>query len=156
MSYIEQVVIEDTAPPEHPAAVKEAFARAGLEVEVDPSYGRRSGEVLPWIVLVVVGLPLKGFLEGFGKGFGEAAGRDSYEALKAWRNDVSSARSGAGTGEGSIQISDPEHSNVILSSALPDEAIDALRDLDWNEHRGDYLVWDGTRKIWRDPTKRDG
>lgn len=152
MAYIQRVVIERTAPPEHAAAVKEAFARAGFDVEVECAYGWKSADVLQWIVLVILALPLRGFLEGFGS----AAGADAYKAVKAWLEDVSSARSGAGTGKGSIQISDPEHSNVILPSPLPDEAIDALRDLDWSEHRGDDLFWDRTRKIWIDPSKRDG
>jgi hypothetical protein len=44
---------------------------------------------------------------------------------------------------------------VILSSTLPDEAIEALGELDWTEKRGDYLVWSDDRREWRDPTKRD-
>jgi hypothetical protein len=152
MDYISQpVVIEDTAPSEHLDAVAQAFASAGFDVEVVADYGRRSMDLLPWVVLVDLLVPVRPFFNAF---FTEA-GKDAYASVKKWLRDVSAARAGAGTGEGAIQLRDPEHTNVILPSALPDEAIDALRDLDWDEVRGDYLVWDGQRKIWRDPTKRE-
>jgi hypothetical protein len=47
-------------------------------------------------------------------------------------------------------IRDPEGTNVVLSEGLSDEALDALRDLDWSERHGGYLVWDSDRHEWRD------
>jgi hypothetical protein len=44
---INEVVVEDTASPAEVAAVREAFARAGFEVEVEPAYARRSADLLP-------------------------------------------------------------------------------------------------------------
>ena len=153
MSYIEEPVhIEATAPAEHIAAVEEAFARAGFRVAVAADYERRGADVLPWVVLVILESPIKPFFDAFAA----KAGEDAYDGLKQLLRDIRTARSGAGTGEGSIHIfSDSERTNVVLSSPLPDEAVEGLRDLDWNEVRGDWLVWDPQRKTWGDPRKRD-
>ena len=144
MAYIKQpVLIEDTAPPEHVDAVAAAFARAGFEVEVAPVFGRKSADVLPWIVRVVLLVPVGAFFATFGA---EAA-KDAYSALKELLRDVSAARRGAGTGEGSLVLSDPHSSNLVLPSSLPDAAIEALREIEWHEKRGAWLVWDGTHWI---------
>lgn len=154
MTRVKEVVIEDTAPPEHAGAVKTAFARAGFDVEVEAAYGRRSLDLLPWAVIVVLGYPIKSFLDGFLTRIGEDVADDSYDSFKTLIRDIIEARRGAGTGEGSIKISDPEHTNVVVPSLLSDRAIDGLRGLDWDAVRGDYLVWDELREVWRDPTRR--
>ena len=158
MSYIEEPVhIEATAPAEHVAAVEEAFARAGFRVAVAADYERKGvADLLPWVVLVILLSPIKPFFDAFSAKAGERAADDAYDGLKQLLRDIRLARSGAGTGEGSIRISDPERTNVELPSPLPDEAVEALRDIDWNEVRGAWLVWDPQRKTWRDPTKRGG
>jgi hypothetical protein len=46
-------------------------------------------------------------------------------------------------------LRDPDRTNLILHSSYPDEALDALRELDWDAVRGDYLVWDEERRGWR-------
>jgi hypothetical protein len=43
---------------------------------------------------------------------------------------------------------------LVLSSEIPDEALEALRHLGWHELLGDYLIWDADRSAWRGPTKR--
>lgn len=152
MEYIKQpIVIEDTAPPEHVGAVVDAFSRAGVEVEVEAIYGRRAFDPLPWVIVIELLGPVRAFVSGF---FG-AAGGDAYSGLKALLKDLVAARSGAGNGKGAIELRDPEHTAVIFSDALPDEAFEALRHLDWEEKRGDYLVWDARRNEWWDPTKRE-
>jgi hypothetical protein len=128
--------------------VTAAFARAGLKVEVSPEYNRRAVGDLPWVVNVVLLVPIGAF---FAK-FGSEAGKDAYAAVKDWIRDVWEARRDAGTGTGSIDVSDPDASHLILSSSYPPEALDALCDIDWSEKRGDYLVWDHERRVWRDPT----
>lgn len=153
MSYIEEPVhIEATAPAEHVAAVEEAFARAGFRVAVAADYERKGADLLPWVVLIILENPIKPFIDAFAA----KAGEDAYDGLKQLLRDIRTARSGAGTGEGTIRISDPERTNVELPSPLPDEAVEALRDIDWNDVRGAWLVWDPQRKTWRDPTKREG
>ncbi len=151
VSYIDgPVLIEDTAPPEHVTTVTEAFRRAGFDVEVAPIFHRKAADLLPWLVKVVVILPIGAFFTSFAV----EGGKDAYGAVKEWIKDVSASRTGAGTGEGSLWLSDPDRTNLVLSSSLPDEAIEKLRDIDWGAKRGDYLVWNASRSEWMDPTKR--
>jgi len=148
--YIEgPVAIETEASPEQLAAVAEEFARAGFGVEVEASYARRSADLLPWVILLELRVQTKPFFDAFLT----QAGADTYTAIKNFLRRMSQARKGAGTGEGEIRIRDPDKTWVILRSTLPDEAIEALRDLDWDAVRGDYLEWDYSRKVWYDPTK---
>jgi hypothetical protein len=141
------VRIESGATPEEAKAVVDAFKRAGLEVEVDAAIELRAGGatdvvvVLPWIVQVALKYTVDGFFLALG-----AKGFDLFV------RDVWSAREGR---EGRLEITDPEHTWVMLRNSMPDEAIDALSELDWSEKRGDLLEWDFERRKWRDPTKRE-
>lgn len=143
-----EVMIEDTAPPGHTEAVAEAFKRVDLVVEVEAAWIRKSADVLPWVVKIAVDGTLAGF-------FG-ALGVDAYSTFKRLVHEVREARTGAGDGTGSIDVSDSDNTHLILSDSLPDEALDALRDLDWSEKRGEYLVWKPDRNEWVDPLKRVG
>lgn len=148
MAYIEQpVLIEDTAPLGHAQAVAAAFARAGFQVEVAPRYGRRGADLLPWIVRVVLLVPTAHSLLSSPR-------KQARTPTPQLRSGSATSRQLAGTGEGSIHLVDPDASNVVLSSGLSENAIDALGEINWDEHRGDYLVWDASREEWRDLTKR--
>ena len=128
--------------------MREAFQAYGFEPEVAADYGRRSGGVLPWIITVVVTTPVVAFFAAIGT----AAGQDTYAAVKKWAKDMWASRTNSPASRGFLEIEDTENTRVILASDLPDEALDALVRLDWEEHRGEYLIWDdGT---WRDPTRR--
>ena len=144
---IEEVLIEDKAPPGHANAVAEAFKRAGLDVQVKPVWGRKSTDVLPWLVKVVI--------DGTPAGFFGALGVDVYGKFKRLVHEIEEARRGAGNGTGSIDFTDSENTHLVLSDPLPDEAIDALRSFDWSEKRGAYLVWRRDRGEWEDPVRRD-
>jgi hypothetical protein len=69
--------------------------------------------------------------------------------------DVQQARRGAGNGTGSIDISESENTHLVLPNSLPDEALEALRGLDWTAKRGEYLIWRSDRSQWEDPGKRE-
>lgn len=144
------VLIEDTATAAEVDAVVRSFARAGLDVEVVPAVARRSADLLPWLVRVAVLVPIGSFFATFGA----EAGKDAYSALKAWILDLAAVRSGSGDGSGSIELVDPDATHLIFSNSISEEAIEALRLLDWTAKRGDYLVWDAQRREWWDPTRR--
>jgi hypothetical protein len=152
VKYVEDpVFIEETAPEGHVEAVEEAFAEAGFEVRVAAGYGRKAAGALDWVVHITLAVPIVTFFASFAS----EAGKDAYASVKEWTRKTWRARRDAGTGEGSIVLRDPEGSNLILSTSIPPDALDALRDIDWNESRGGYLVWDSVRREWRDPRKRD-
>ena len=143
-------MIESGAAPEQVAAVAEAFARAGFEVEVDPSYERRSVDLLPWVVLIELRVQTKPFFDAFLT----EAGKSIYAAIK-FGSDKSPRRTRERVLPKAKSGSVTRTEHLVLPSPLADEAIEALRDLDYDEIRGDYLVWDAARKVWRDPTKRE-
>ena len=145
MADIERVLIEDKASAEDAEAVAEAFARAGIDVEVDRAIGRKAAIDLPWIVAVPLGISITAFLTGF---FSEA-GKDGWQVLKALVRDLATTRSGAGTGEGSLELRDPDGSRLVLPSSISDEGIEALSDIDFNRMRsGSDLMWDRAHQVW--------
>ena len=149
MLIVQEVVIEASAPPGHAVAVEEAFKRAGFDIEVEDQLieGRATGDVLPWLVQVG--------LDGTLTSFFAALGVDAYKRFKALVHDLWNAREGAGNGKGQIDFGDSEDTRLILPPSLPDEAFDALEDLDWDELRGGWIVWNADRKEWVDHTKRN-
>lgn len=152
MTYVEDpVFIEETAPPGDVEAVEAAFAQAGFDVRVVAGYGRKAAGPLDWVIHITLAVPILAFFASFGA----EAGKDAYGSVKDWTRRLWSARRGAGTGEGSVVLADPEGSHLILSSSIPPDALDALREIDWTAKRGGYLIWDTARREWRDPRKRD-
>jgi hypothetical protein len=139
-----EVSIDREASEEEVDAVDAAFREAGLDAEVRASYGRKSLDLLPWIVLIA--LPLKGFLDAFGR----EAGQDAYAALKRL---VTRIREGRRGNKGTIVVQSRESSTtLVLGDDLPDEAYAALFELDPKEYEGAYLLWDEDRGEWKDGT----
>lgn len=151
---IESVNTEAGAHAPELAAVREVFQRAGFEVDVQPVLIRRSAGVLPWIVSVTLTVPIAAWFTSFAVESGKLAAQDAHAAVKVFAKGVFAARHDAGSGRGALDLEDPEGSQLILSSDLPDEALDALAGIDWDEARGGYLTWDTTERRWLDPMKQ--
>jgi hypothetical protein len=107
-------------------------------------------DLLPWIVVIYL---LDKTIGSFFQGFGTEAGKDAYPAVKTWVKEVFEARRGSGDGSGSLRLRDTDHTTLDLHNSLPDEALDALRTVEWEKVRGDYLTWNGERGEWRDSFK---
>jgi hypothetical protein len=150
---IEEVLVEASASGYELTAVEEAFVRAGFDVDVRPDFEARGAFGAEWIVIVLLLTPIVKFLGSFGQTSGEEAAKDAYPAFKAWVKDTWAARRTPRTGEGSIRVMDPDGSNLILRSGYPDEALDAIPEIDWDRWRGSYLIWDETEQRWHDPTE---
>jgi hypothetical protein len=131
--------------------VEDAFARAGFTVEARANIERRSSfewgaATLPWLVYVVLAVPVSAFFAGFG----HAAGRDAWDAVKQWVRDIWEAHEEGRYSGGVFELRDPSGTRVVLSPRLPDEALDALADVDWESvEGGDNLRWDTDRGEWR-------
>jgi hypothetical protein len=147
---IRDVAIEDTASAAEVEALEAVFRRHGLDVEIVPDVVRVSNRLLPWVIYITLVAPVASFFTAFGSAIGTEAGQDAYRAVKRWVMDVFEARRDSGNGQGSIVLRDLDHTNLVLHTAYPDEALDALRKVDWDELRGGYLVWDEQRRVWRD------
>jgi hypothetical protein len=128
------------------ADIREAFARAGFDVRPKEQVGVGSGAA-PWVISVTLGAPIATFFTTFAS----KAAEDAYAPVKRWVHDLWAARRAAG----SVVLQDFLGSTLVLSSGLPEAALDALRDLDWAEVRGDSLVWSEDKNEWLDP-KRTG
>lgn len=152
---IESVKLDVLAREHEVAAVEEAFARAGFKVEARPTVETRADHlgaaVLPWLVYVVVTVPLGAFLVGFGS----AAGKDAWGAVKTWVWDVWEARESPYGVGGTLDVRDPLGTRLVLSPPLPDEALDALAEIDWEAVEGGDLHWDENRGEWRDAMRGD-
>jgi|tagenome__1003787_1003787.scaffolds.fasta_scaffold19455531_1 hypothetical protein len=144
----------DPATDQEVEAVRAVFRAYGFDPELKDDYARRSTGVLPWIIIVTLGTPILAFLRAFGAAVGTAAGQDAYPAFKNLVKDLWASRAGLPATHGAIEFEDSDNTRVILTSGLPDKALDALLRMDLEEHRGEYLVWDEESGIWRDPTRR--
>lgn len=134
---IEEVLIEAEAPPGQAQVVDEMFGRAGFDVQSRPALHRRSAGDLPWIVYVTLAVPIASFFAAFGS----EAGKDAYAAVKVWAKATYDARKASGLGRGHISLVDPADTELVLGSDWPDEALDALAKIDWDQAEGGYLVW---------------
>lgn len=138
------VSIDRDASDEEIEAVETAFREAGFDVEVQASYGRKALETLPWIVFITA--PITAFLTGFAA----AAGKDAWEAVKAFVVKIKAARGG---GKGEIVVRAPNGANLVISDNLPDEAFVGLAELNLDDYPDDaYFVWHDERREWRDAT----
>jgi hypothetical protein len=146
---IERVVLDDAASPAEIARVAEVFRTYGFEVEPQPIYARRSAELLPWVLQVLLATPIAAFFASFGS----EAGKDAYEAVKDWIEELWRAREGSGAGYGSVDVVDPDGTHVVASSTIPERALAALSELDWSKEKGSYLVWDEAEGRWYDPMR---
>jgi hypothetical protein len=140
---IERVDIDIGASSAEVRDVEAAFSRAGFDVTVEADYVRRSTGALPWVVIVVLGMPVRSFLNGFF----ETPGKRAYAALEALVKDVWRARH-SDVRAGAIDLVDPVGTHVILPPQIPDEAIAALGELDWEQLEGGYLTWNDERRQW--------
>lgn len=153
---IESVYTEAGADPSELAAVRDAFQRAGFDVDVEPGVIRRTGvtAVLPWIVSVTLTVPIAAWFTSFAVESGKLAAQDVHAAVKAFVKGIFTARQDAGGGRGALELEDSEGSRLSLTSDVPQEALDALAGIAWDEVRGGYLFWNPTERRWLDPTKR--
>ena len=130
-------------------AIADAFRRAGFEVRPEAVISGRSGGPVPWVLYITISAPIAAF---FGA-FASSAGEDAYAAVKRWAKELWAARLGNDSDTGSVVVQDVESTNLVLRSALPDEALEALAAMNWPEAKGDYLVWNEKRRQWLDPMK---
>ena len=142
---IERVMVEGGAVPEEVAAVQGLLKRWGFEIDVEAGVPLSGGPPVDyvWIVYVWLAVPIASFFEAFGA----EAGRDAYTAAKAWIRDIFDTRRTIGE-PGEIALAAPDGSHLRLSTALPSEALDALREIDWSNARGGLIYWEPDRKEW--------
>lgn len=151
---IDSVLIDDRASPDDIAAVEKAFTRSGLSAKVEPGYPLSGGAALPvdWVVHVALAAPIAAFFAAFGA----EAGKDAYAAFKRWFRDVSDARKPTSENGQIILYALVEETAVVLHAQTSDDALAALREVNWPAIRGGHVVWDAERRTWRDEVAEQG
>jgi hypothetical protein len=151
------VLLDRYATPNEIANVRAVFARTGREAMVRAVWEKppQTGNGAFWMTLVLLAVPFKAFADGF---FGKA-GEDTWMALRKLVEELREARRGSTLAdEGWVEFDDPDDTQVMLASGIPDEAYEALLELDWSAVRGGTIMWDEERGRWFDlnPGKRRG
>ena len=70
--------------------------------------------------------------------------------MKAWTKAMFEARKESGLCRGAISVVDLNGTELVLASDWPDEALDALAEIDWDQVEGGYLVWNEAEEEWID------
>jgi hypothetical protein len=47
-----------------------------------------------------------------------------------------------------VSLTDSDRTVIVFNSALPDEALDALTEINWSEAAGGYLTWEAEQGGW--------
>jgi len=144
------VAIEREAPAGQASAIKSVLAHHGIGADVHRLSELRSADAMPWVIEISVVGPIDAFFTAFGSTFGRTAVADPYSLVAGWLKALCTARAESGTGEGTIEISDTDGTTLVVTTGLPDVALDALADVQWDRVRGHHLAWDGTAGVWRD------
>jgi hypothetical protein len=148
-----EVMFERTAAADEVAAVEAIFARSGIPVQV--AYGSEARFGLPvsaldWFVVVVLGGPIVSFFSSLGS----KAADDAYEPIKKWFLEMIGAR--GAQEDGYVQILDTDGTTLEVDGEIPDHALEALAEIDWENVRGNHLLWDAGTGRWVDAKERSG
>ena len=146
------VAIEREAPADQASAIESVLAHYGIAADVKAVLERRSSDALPWLIEIAVVGQIAAFFVSFGSTFGKTPAEDAYSLVKEWIKALWAARADSGTGEGHIEIVDTDGTTLVVMTRLPDGALDALAEIQWDSVSGHYLTWDGTTATWRDQT----
>ena len=135
-----EIIVEEGAPEEELRRLQAIFDEAGAPAVITAGYGRRSAELLPWVMLIKA--PLGAFLMAIAT----KAGSDAWDALKVLVKRVYAERRRPGHRDGTIRLDD-EALTVILTLDLPDRAYKQLADGEFPATG--YFLWDDASGSWR-------
>jgi hypothetical protein len=128
------VAIKAVAPPGLVGSVAEALNSAGYETEIADRYLAK-GSAAQWLIEIAVKDTIEGFFLALGAaGFAKLV-RTVFEPAE-------------NADRGRLEVVDGDGTRLALPSALPDEAVCALREMDWSTIRGDALTWSEDRQVW--------
>jgi hypothetical protein len=129
---------EEPAPT--PDDLQVALGRAGVDAQVEERTVTAGG-IVGWVVTITLAAPLGAFFAAVGS----EAGKDAYAAFRTWfrRQKLRTADSGAVVFKGS------DGCELVAELGVPEEALDALRGLDWSSMPNGTIVWDHRTRRWR-------
>ena len=141
------MLFEKTADADEVAAVEAIFAAAGIPIQV--AFGSESRFGLPvsaldWFVVVALGGPIISFFNSLGS----KAAEDSYEPIKKWFLELIAAR--GAPEDGYVEILDTDGTMLEVDGEIPEHALEALAEIDWENVKGNHMVWDPSSGRWVD------
>ena len=141
----------DAEATEHEvAAVEEVLAGEGFEPRIEATWRKppHTGNGPMWMILIPVGVPLAYFLRGYATRLGEKAAEETAEWLRSFVKRLRAAREPSPAADGWITFRGTDGTQLDLAN-IPDEAFNALYELDLPELIGAHLMWDHERRQWR-------
>jgi hypothetical protein len=147
-----EVVLESEVTDVERAAVAEAFESAGIQADVQGAYVRRSTDLLPWIIeIIVTGVGAR-FMWAAAAGAGDEAGRDAWKRLKKLITDLYEARQASRAPQGGVSLRDSgSEVEIQLPPDLPDAAYRRLCEIEnLTAPLSGILRWDNDLQDWTD------
>jgi hypothetical protein len=147
------VHLDGSASDAEVAETREALRASGIDGEVRADWQKDSqtGNGAFWMDYIPIAVPLTAFLTAF---FAKA-GQDAWDGFRSFVGSLRRARrSSRLASEGWVLFEDSGRTKLMIGDDFSDEAIGALRDFDWDAHRGGQIMWDDEAKEWYDATRR--
>jgi hypothetical protein len=125
---VKELFVDNEATPEEAVAVEEAFARAGFRVTAEYGLTPSPTDAERWRVVGTIDVPIPAFFAALT----DEGTKDMPGAVKAWADEIFEARRGSGgRPRGEIMLIGRLHTDITLSSDMPEAAFDSLAELDW-------------------------
>ncbi len=138
------VSINNFATDEELEAIQEAFRLAGIDTKVEATYFMKSADPVPWIVTITLASATGAFLSGF---FGKL-GADAADGMQEWVRRIWKAWESSPALPGRIEIHGKDGTTVDIRNP-PEEAYNALLELDWEDIECGWLFWDSDAGEWQ-------
>jgi hypothetical protein len=130
------VTIHSTAPSHLVRAISDELGRAGYDVTTSNHFRPKGLPAAHWLIEVGAQQTINGFFLALG-----AAGFNKLVQAVF--------ESGDDTDETRLEVVDTDETRLALCSPLPDEALIALREIDWTTVRGTSLTWIADCQEWK-------
>jgi hypothetical protein len=130
------VTIHSTGPPHMVQTISDELGRVGYDAITSNHFRPKGLPAAYWLIEVGAQETINGFFLALGAaGFNKLV-RTVFE-------------SGDDADETHLEVVDKDETRLALSSVLPDEALIALRDMDWSTVRGTSLTWSTDCQEWK-------
>lgn len=117
-----------------------ALRRAGFDAQVEKRTVSAGG-LIGWVVTITLAAPIAAFFTSVGS----EAGKDAYAAFRSWLRGQK-----RGTADSAVVIlQGSDERELEMDLTVPEEAFEALVDIDWSQMPSGRIVWDQRIKRWQ-------
>jgi hypothetical protein len=143
--FIQRVLVDDGASADAIAQIADMLRRNGFAgaIEINPQPVRRSLDTMAF-VQIVIAVPIAAFINGL---FTEA-GKNAYESFGRWVRRLRTARVSSMGSKSYVDIWDADGTRLLIDPNISDNAMAALRLIEWSHVQGEHLVWNEESCEW--------